>query len=99
MTLTAGQKAITSTRIHSSSDADPRAASYVDDARRVFDLVIGIGKQGFSPRRNKRGEALCRLCPRQLRKTNKTAFCPECTTVVDVILSASRNPTSAHVVS
>ncbi len=95
MALTAGQTAIMGTRLRPSrdipSDAE-RRKSY------VIERVVVLGKQGFDPFMNEKGELLCSLCLQPLGKDD-TAFCAPCDNLLDDILAASRNPTSVPAVS
>lgn len=96
MILIAGQTATMSTpRLRSSRDAsfDPQArAGYVDEK------VLWLGKQGFISYENERGESLCSRCLKPIGKDD-TTFCSSCHDILDVILAASRNPTSIPAVS
>ena len=72
---------------------DPQVrASYVDR------LVLSLGKQGFVPRENERGEILCSRCLQPLGKDD-TVYCMPCHDILDGILAASRNSTSVRTVS
>lgn len=69
-----------------------RRKSYVDER------VVILGKQGFDPFMSEGGEFLCSRCVQPIGKDD-TAFCAPCHDVLDVILAASRNPTSIPAVS
>jgi len=101
MALTAGQRAITGTRLRTSHNipTDPeRRKSYLDGDDSHEGMVVALGKQGFDPFINEKGEILCSRCLQLLGKDD-TVFCVPCHVLLDGILAASRNPTSVPAVS